>query len=165
MSDAGPARGFLQRLDAAVDRLSRLAEREPPIRLTEPDRGTGERWDAGQVWAHLAEILPYWMGELDRVASGYRGEAVPFGRVKSDPDRIAAIERGRDEAPPLMERVRHAAGDLRIQLGRLGERGWRAVGVHQTLGRMDASAIVGEFLVGHLEQHADQLEALHRPPP
>jgi hypothetical protein len=33
---------------------------------------------------------------------------------------------------------------------------------HLTLGEMDLSRIMEDFLVGHLEAHADQLEALAR---
>src|SRR5438552_1680541 len=55
-----PAAHFLTRLDAVELRLDAHARSEPPTGLTDPDPPTGEQWDAGQVWSHLAEILYYW---------------------------------------------------------------------------------------------------------
>jgi hypothetical protein len=39
--------------------------------------------------------------------------------------------------------------------------GWdQAVGQHPRLGQVETSRIIEEFLVGHLEEHAEQLESL-----
>ena len=35
--------------------------------LTDPEPGTGERWDAGQVWAHLAEFVGFWLAQASHV--------------------------------------------------------------------------------------------------
>jgi len=49
-------------VDAVIARMAeaerRLAEHaaEVPTGLTAPDPASGEQWDAGQVWAHLAEF-------------------------------------------------------------------------------------------------------------
>ena len=92
------------RLDAVEARLRRHAATAPQSGLTDPDPDTPEeRWDAGQVWAHLAEFVPYWHGELSSVIGQYAGTPVPFGRTKTDPGRIAAIEVGRNE--PASEQV------------------------------------------------------------
>lgn len=56
----GPAASFLARLDAVERRLEAHAARSP-AGLSEPEPVTGERWDAGQVWAHVAEFIPYWL--------------------------------------------------------------------------------------------------------
>jgi hypothetical protein len=158
--------GFLARLDAVEERLRRHAAGEPPRGLTEPDPPTGERWEAGQVWAHVAEFVPYWIQQLRGLIDRDGGEPEPFGRTKADPGRIAAIERDRHEAiPDLYERTRAAIEELRAWLPSLDEAGWSVVGRHQTMGDLDGERIVEEFLVGHLEQHADQLDGLsHRPP-
>ena len=37
---------------------------------------------------------------------------------------------------------------------------WQAHGTHPTRGTMTVERLVEEFIVGHLEEHADQLEAL-----
>src|SRR5919198_752694 len=80
-------------------------------RLTSPDPPTGERWEWGQVWAHLSEFCPYWMGQVRLVLESPQSEdPMPFGRVKSDPARVAAIEadRGRPPAELMNLLERHA---------------------------------------------------------
>jgi hypothetical protein len=154
-------RRFLERLDAVERRLAAHAERDPPPGLTDPDEPSGERWEAGQVWAHLAEFVPYWTAQLRSLPVRYRGEPLPFGRIKTDPDRIAAIERDRDAAvPELMERARRAIGDLRAWLPTIEEPAWRARGVIPNARTLETDEIVDAFLVGHLEEHADQLDGL-----
>jgi len=157
-------RRFLERLDAVERRLAAHAERDPPPGLTEPDEPSGERWDAGQVWAHVAEFVPYWMSQLGSLLARYRGEPLPFGRIKTDPDRIAAIERDRATAvPDLMERTRRAIADLRAWLPTIEDRDWLARGVIPNGRILGADEIVDDLLVSHLEEHADQLDGLSAP--
>ena len=133
-----------------------------PGALTDADPSSGERWDRGQVWAHLAEFIPYWIAQTRPVLRGQAsGEPVPFGRTKSDPERIGAIERDRHEAvSTLWASTREDIGLLRTFLSGLAPEQWLDVGLHPTRGPMPVSEINEEFLVGHLEQHADQLEGL-----
>ena len=155
---------FLRRLDALEHRLAQHAQRDAAAaegRRTEPDPPTGETWEWGQVWAHLAEFLPYWLAQARAVIRGYSGDPVPFGRVKSDPDRVAAIARDRNaEGPALWARTGQGIAELRAFLRDLPDGAWAAHGVHQTLGVMSLQSIVDEFMVGHLEQHAAQLDGL-----
>lgn len=157
-----PAAAFLRRLDAVETRLQAHADAETaPDALTAPDPPTGERWEGGQVWAHVAEFIPYWLGEAERVVARGRQQPVDFGRTKSDPARVAAIERDRDRDRRLLwNRVAGDIAGLRAFLSTLEPPAWAARGTHSTLGEMDLSGIVDEFLVGHLEQHADQLDGL-----
>ena len=149
------------RLDTVERRLATHAGGAIPTGLTEPDPGGDERWEAGQVWAHIAEFVPYWHSELESVIAAYDGDPVPFGRIKTDPGRIAAIEMGRhDPLPESFERVREAIAGLRRYLDRLTSAEWNAVGRHQTRGDMDVEAIVERFVVAHLEEHAEQLDGL-----
>jgi hypothetical protein len=156
------AAAFVQRLDAVHARLGSLAAREVPEgALTAPDPPTGERWEGGQVWAHLAEFIPYWLAEVDLVVGQGATAPVPFGRTKSDAGRIAALERDRrTDRAVLWDRTNGDIATLRAFLLGLGASAWAARGLHSTRGEMDLPAIVDEFLVGHLEQHAVQLEGL-----
>lgn len=155
---------LLHRLDAVERRLDGLAQTPPGAvhgHLTEPDRPSGERWEWGQVWAHLAEFIPYWLEQARAVITGYTGEPVPFGRTKADAGRIAAIER--DRAMPVDElaaRVSAQIGEARTFLRELPDGAWAVRGVHSTLGVMSLEKLLDEFVVGHLEQHAAQLEGL-----
>ena len=71
-----------------------------------------------ELLAHLAEMVPYWMGQIERILEGYP-EPVPFGRVQTDKERIAAI--GRDRALPVGELFDRIAARTAAAAGRLGE--------------------------------------------
>jgi hypothetical protein len=156
--------GFMERLDAIEERLAaQAADRPPEGALTSPDLASGERWEAGQVWAHLAEFIPYWIGQAQTVIAGQEEDPVPFGRTKTDPARVAAIER--DHEQPVSVLWSDVHGDmeqLRGFLRSLDADAWGTRGLHPTRGVMDLDRIVDEFLVGHLEEHADQLDELSR---
>lgn len=159
-----PAEGFLVRIDEVAERFERLTPLSPaPPGLTEPDQPSGEQWEWGQVWAHLGEFVPYWMGQIEKIVDAGSDEPVPFGRVKTDPGRVGAIESDRHTPPEaLMERLASQLRDLRVLLADLTPDDWKKRGVHETLGEMDIDGIVEMFLCRHLEDHADQLEYLVR---
>lgn len=152
---AGP---WVARLDAVEQRLTLLADKHAPG-LTSADPQTGERWDAGQVWAHVAEFGPYWLGELDHVLDAEEPDPVPFGRTKVDPVRVAAIESGRHVDPAVqLATARRAIDGLRARLSELTDADWARRGQHSTLGTMSIDDQLQHFHVGHYEEHADQLE-------
>jgi DinB superfamily len=166
--ESGPAGPFLARLAAARDRLARhAAAASSGEGLTHPDPRTGERWDRGQVWAHLAEFQAFWLKEFEKVvagagtAHGRPAAPVPFGRTSADPDRAASIERDRHLSPAQlqMEVDRQAQATEQFLWG-LDQSGWSAVGLHPSLGPMTMPAMIERFLIGHLEEHASQLDEL-----
>ena len=157
---------LLARLDAVEARLAALVAMPTPG-LTDPDEGTGERWEAGQVWAHIAEFVPYWLGELQRVVPGAKRPGDPdpvrYGRTKTDPGRIAGIERDRREDPrALLARAKADIARTREFLRGLAPEAWGFVGLHPTRGEVPVSRIVEGSVVDHLEEHADQLDGLAR---
>ncbi len=152
---------LLDRLASAERRLAEHAAGPVPSGLTEPDPGGEERWEAGQVWAHLAEFPPYWLAQIRAVITAASAEPVPFGRVKTNTDRIAAIERDRYADPPaLLDRVRASLAEIGDAARTWDDDAWRRIGAHPTRGAMSVERIVEEFIVNHLEEHADQLDAL-----
>jgi hypothetical protein len=145
-------------------RLEHHAAEGPPPGLTDPDPGGVERWEAGQVWAHLAEFPSYWLDQIRMVlARATKGDPqpIPFGRTKTDPARIAAIERDRNDDPAaLLARVEHALRETESALARLSDEEWLVTGLHPTRGAMTIRQIVDEFVAKHLEEHAAQLDGL-----
>lgn len=154
---------YLVRLDTVEVRLAAAAATEPPpAARTGADPDSGERWDRGQVWAHLSEFIPYWIAQAGPVLRGQTsGDPVPFGRTKGDPERIGAIERDRREPVTVLWRdTRADIAMLRAFLGNMEPGQWAIRGLHPTRGAMTIDELVESFLVGHLEEHADQLEGM-----
>lgn len=152
---------LLARLDAVEERLAAHAASDTPTGLTDPDPPTGERWEAGQVWAHVTEFVPYWERQARIVLEAPAGEVAPFGRTKTDDERAAAIERDRHEPPAaLMARATEGLASLRGFASGLSATEWQRPGMHPTRGEVPLRMIVSQFEVSHLEEHADQLDAL-----
>ena len=150
---------FIERLDRVEERLrDHLSVPAVEGGLTEPDGQTGERWEAGQVWAHILEFIPYWIAQADLVRGAAPGETRTFGRTKADPDRLRAVEAGLAGLPSnAVEGLAKEAEALREWLAALTDADWGRSGRHPTLGEMGMHRIVDEFLVGHLEEHERQL--------
>jgi hypothetical protein len=150
---------FRRRLTAVEGRLEALSVCRLEGR-TEAD-SHGERWDAPALWAHLAEVIPYWIAQAERVLAARTFEPVPFGRTPGSPERFEAIERHRHRGQlALWHDVREDLCDLRAFLDEIPASGWQLRGLHPALGPMTVTEIVEECLVSHLEEHAGQLESL-----
>jgi DinB superfamily len=123
-------------------------------------------WNPPELLAHLAEMLPYWMGQIERILEGYP-EPVPFGRVATDDERIAAI--GRERALPVGELLDRVAGGAHDVAGRLRELSSDELdrrGTHPTLGEMTVAGVAERMFIRHLDDHAEQLRSiLDRPGP
>ena len=62
------------------------------------DRRTRSGVELGprEVLAHVAEMLPFWMGEIELILdAGADGEPLGFGRLEDDPMRVEIITRDR----------------------------------------------------------------------
>lgn len=160
---AAKAAEWLDRLDAVMRRVRAHLDRAHPGR-TEPVPGEDETWDAGQVWAHVAEFGDYWLDQLGRILAVGSDEAVPFGRTRRDAERIAAIERGRHDDPVRhLAAVERSADRLAALLAGMDDGDWGRTGKHETLGVMDLDDQLTHFHIGHYEEHADQLDLIGDP--
>ena len=145
-----------RRLEAARPAVDAGAPWPPtPAFGTEPEAS----WNPPELLAHLAEMLPFWIGQIDRILDGI--EPVSFGRVADDDQRIGAI--GRDRALPIDERYARVAAGVDAAVARfraLDEAQAARIGTHPTRGEMTVERAAERFIVGHLEEHADQLDAI-----
>ena len=100
--------------DEALERLGRaraaFAGLRPRVVAGEPwplaaDFGVGPEasWGPREVLAHTAEMLPYWLGELERLAEAGQlaADPTPFGRTGEDAMRLGILDR--DRTLPLRE--------------------------------------------------------------
>jgi hypothetical protein len=117
-------------------------------------------WNPPELLAHVAEMLPYWMAQIERILEGYP-EPVPFGRVATDDERIAAI--GRDRALPvseLFERVASGAQAAATRLRELSPDELERRGTHPTLGEMTVAGVAERMFIRHLGEHTEQLRTI-----
>jgi hypothetical protein len=155
-----------------IDRIAAArrayAELAPRVIAGEPwalaeDYGTGPEasWGPREVLAHVEEMLPFWLGEMERVIDGDGSAPMPFGRTADDPLRIAIIER--DRRLPIRVLFRRVDDGLRAweeRIPTLTDQEISRVGVHPRLGEMPAPAILERFVAGHAEERIAQLDAI-----
>ncbi len=164
---------FRRRLAAAHADLIALRpaiEARRPWRPGDVEPGAGEdAWGGPEILAHLAEMLPYWLGQAELVLEGSvaggvttlavsSGEPAAFGRVEADELRIARVER--DRWLPLRELFDRIESDVARwdrRLAAFGAGELATVGRHPRRGDMTVEEIVERFAVGHFEDHVAQM--------
>ena len=116
-------------------------------------------WGPREVLAHVAEMLPFWLGEMDRILLG--SGVVPFGRGQDDPMRIGLIERERTlPVAVLFQRVDTGLRDWELRLATLSPSDQARTGVHPTRGELRVVDLAEPFCLGHAESHVTQLETI-----
>jgi hypothetical protein len=129
------------------------------------DNSDEAHWGPPEVLAHLAEMATYWTGEIERVLAG-APEPVPFGRIATDPVRLAVLERDRSlPARELYDRTTSALERLERRLTELTPADLARRGLHPRLGEMTVAQIPERFIATHLAEHVVQLEAVLGGPP
>ncbi len=159
---------------SAIERLRDLraayAALQEPVTARAPwplavDSGSGPEasWGPPEVLAHLGEMLPFWLGEYERIAEASRapGDGEPFGRNSGDIVRQAILDR--DRTVPLRElfaRIDAGIGRWEQRLADAEPGEGSAVGLHPRLGEMTADGVLERMILAHLEEHRVQLEAI-----
>jgi hypothetical protein len=145
--------------DASMDRLRAVragfaatraeVEAGAPWPLAETiDDSAEAQWGPPEVLAHVAEMVPYWQGEIERILAG-TPEPVPFGRIAADPVRIGILARDRSLPPgELYDRTFLALDRLERRLRTL------------TPAELTVGAMPERFVIGHLEGHVVQLQGI-----
>ena len=161
MTDGLDAPSQLGRMAAATATIASL---RGAIKAGEPwpagpvsGDGPEAEWGPPEVLAHTAEMLQYWLGEIERVVAGST-EPLPFGRVSTDPLRTLTIERDRTlPTGELISRIQASVGRYAARLPELSPADWQRPGIHPRLGEMTVEAMLQRFVVTHLDEHAVQL--------
>jgi DinB superfamily len=148
------------RLRAAHERIAAAPETGPGV-YGAPDPKTGERWNAGNVLGHTAEMLPFWVDqvrgvlagrtELGRGVEGYerRKQGIESGATLGEEELRTRVEAGVSLAAILLDEMSPADLERRVTYrSRDGE--------DQTM----LGQLVDQLIVGHLEEHAKQLTEL-----
>lgn len=160
-------------MDDLADRLDDAAERMVELG---PDLASGEPWPLADVvgpgpessWgprevlAHVAEMLPYWMGEIELILdAGGGSEPPPFGRLEADELRVGIIERDRGfPARELLGRIEAEARRVARRFRALSDTDSASLGRHVTRGDLSVGDIAERFITAHVEGHVTQLREI-----
>lgn len=155
-------RPLLDRLNTAGARLDitrSAVEAGAPWNVGRMERGEPEAgWAPPEVLAHIAEMLGYWLGELERVVAG-GANLTPFGRTAND--QIRGLTVTRDATLPVRElydRIDATLERYRRRIPGLTEVEIARQGSHPFRGPMTVPQLLEQLVVSHLEGHAEQLE-------
>ena len=163
------------RADLRGDAASAAREENDAVLVDRDRRGRGHRRGARHRddrvtltlrVAHVDEIIPYWIGEIERVLVG-PVEPVPFGRQPTDLVRTLTVDRDRTlPTHELYARLDNSLERVMRRLLELDERQVSRRGLDKIRGEMTVKQIVDVMLAGHLEEHCRQLAAaLEAEPP
>ena len=123
---------------------------------TEPESA----WGPKEVLAHVAEMLGYWLGQVETILAAPATNGAPaFGRVATDENRLVRIgEDRRLPAGELLDRIGESASAVETRMGSLTPAELERSGTHPRLGEMMIPAIFERFMISHLEEHVRQLD-------
>ncbi len=164
MSEPSTLSALAQRLGIAVAGLAanhaRIDAAEPWPLAADFGPGPEASWGPRELLAHVAEMMPYWLGEIELVLAG-GPEPVPFGRTQANPNRLAAIER--DRTLPIGElyaRIEAGAERYARRLPALTTADASRRGLHPVLGELPLTTILERMVVRHAEDHVRQLTGI-----
>lgn len=125
--------------------------------------GPEAEWGPPEVLAHVAEMLGYWLDQMERVIAG-PAWPVSMGRSVDDPSRNHAIEEGRQlPTREIMTQVRAGIGRYVERLPGLTPEDWARVGLHPRRGEMTVAQMLEVLVLDHIEDHVRQVaDALAR---
>ena len=129
------------------------------------DFGAGPEasWGPREVLAHVAEMLPFWKGEFERLVEAARpaGAGEPFGRLAVDAMRIGILERDRTlPLGELFDRIDAGIAAWESRLPSVTAAELTSRGLHPRDGEVPSTSIRDKFIVRHLDEHVAQLEGI-----
>lgn len=178
-TDAVAMYDLVGRLEAALDALNDIGPKViagEPWPLTDTvGPGPESSWGPKEVLAHVSEMIPFWMGEIELIIDAAvirREEAFvlarsdlpteveppPFGRAEADPLRVGIIDRDRRfPSRELLDRIEVEGRRVARRLRNLDAEEQEMLGRHPTRGELTTSDIAERLIVSHLEGHVTQL--------
>ena len=109
-NDAGAGNAARPATEAMVELGPAVAAGEPWALTDVYGPGPESSWGPREVLAHVAEMLPFWLGEIERIVDAGvgpgGGEPPAFGRLEDDPIRVAG-----HQARPGLPGARAAGAD------------------------------------------------------
>ncbi|HEU5368574.1 MAG TPA: DinB family protein [Ktedonobacterales bacterium] len=147
---------FAEELNRLYAELRATLAAIPPARLGAQPTSGG--WTPTEDLAHVAEMLGYWSGEIER----FRLQpGASFGRVASNLERIQFIEAHTHDTPEqLAALLENGYGAALALLRRAQPTDLETTGQHVKFGPQTVRQAIQEWLIDHLDEHVKQLQAI-----
>jgi hypothetical protein len=157
-TEENPGEAHARRLESVYEQVAALLSRPDVAQRLRAAHTEGE-WSAMQTLGHMVEMIPYWLNHC-RTLIAADGEPPRFGRTLDAPERLAGVERGATADPDELLR---ALND-EVRIGATAIRRMSAVerarhGIHPRHGEMTVADTLERFVVGHAEEHLEQVRA------
>ena len=132
--------------------LPAAADREPPV-----DSHTGESWDRLNILGHMSEFPTFWSAELEAAMES----GVEFGRRPGSTNRQDAVDGGTAAGEAALKRqVARGIENVLALLVELQPADLDRTVTMRGRGQVTVRWALETLLVGHLEEHCNQLYAL-----
>ncbi|SNT35224.1 Uncharacterized damage-inducible protein DinB (forms a four-helix bundle) [Bacillus sp. OK838] len=147
----------IQSVQQSIDHILETAANLPEetIRL----KPTEEEWSIMQILSHLAEAIPYWLGEVETVIAK---PGAKWGRGLQDPARLAAVgDIDKLDVDDVLKQVEELKYEVESRLGNLDEEALSKESPHRNFakfGNKPVSYIVDHFIDEHVSGHYDQIK-------
>lgn len=147
----------VQSVHQSIDHILETAANLPEetIRYKPAD----DEWSIMQILSHLAEAIPYWLGEVETVIAM---PGAKWGRGLQDPARLAAVTHtdklAVDDVLKIVEELKYK---VESRLGNLDEKTLSRESPHRNFakfGNKPVSYIVEHFIDEHISGHYDQIK-------
>lgn len=139
-------------IDGIVQTVKGLSEEQIRFKPSE------EAWSVQEIVAHVEEVIPYWLNEIERVR---QTPGVEWGRGLQDEARLAAVAKAYDR--PVSDMLNQIEGMKQLVADRLSglteeELKREAPSRNPRFGTKPASFIVDHLLVEHVAKHLGQIQ-------
>ncbi|MCO0600849.1 DinB family protein [Peribacillus butanolivorans] len=144
---------FQQSIDHILETTANLSEKTIRCNPTE------EEWSIMQILSHIAEAIPYWLGEVETVVTTPGSK---WGRGLQDPARLAAVtDTEKLSVDEVLKQVDELKYKVESGLGKLDEETLSKESPHRNFakfGNKPVSYIVDHFIDDHVSGHYDQIK-------
>ncbi|MFE4426932.1 DinB family protein [Peribacillus butanolivorans] len=144
---------FQQSINHILETTANLSEKTIRCNPTE------EEWSIMQILSHIAEAIPYWLGEVETVIATPGSK---WGRGLQDPARLAAVtDTEKLSVDEVLKQVDELKYKVESGLGKLDEEKLSKESPHRNFakfGNKPVSYIVDHFIDDHVSGHYDQIK-------
>jgi len=138
---------LMQLIDGPLTRLDRSKLYKVPAE---------NEWTIMQGLAHIAEFMPYWAGEIEKLVAE---PGRKFGRAMQDEGRLRGVSEHETDSLEYIKRALPGSyARLDEVLGKLKDRDLELTGQHIRYGEKPLAWFIEEFVTGHLSGHVGQIK-------